>query len=316
MVTNPIAVIVGSGGQDGLLLTDKLKSLGYSVVGLIKDAIDITNPGSVNKFISDVRPKEVYFLAAYHHSSEDAPENEGELFRKSFDVHAVAAINFLDAIANFSPESRFFYASSCLVFEASEDQMQTEVTELRPESPYAISKVAGMNACHFYRSKKGVFASIGILYNHESPIRSIRFVTRKIAEAAARIAQEREGALVLGNLEAKVDWGYAPDYVDAMHRVLQLDTPKDYIVATGESHAVRDFAYLAFKHVGLNYLDYVSEKPNTLSRNNFSRIGDSTRLQLATGWIPSVSFEEMVTIMVDSELAFQRSSPTINVFDN
>lgn len=314
-MANPIAVVVGSGGQDGLLLTDKLRSLGYSVVGLIKDAIDITNSGNVNKFISDVRPKEVYFLAAYHHSSEDTPENEGELFRKSFNVHAIAAINFLDAIANFSPESRFFYASSCLVFEASGDRLQTEDTELHPESPYAISKAAGMNACHYYRSKKGVFASIGILYNHESPIRNPRFVTRKIAEAAARIAREREGTLVLGNLEAKVDWGYAPDYVDAMYQILQLGIPQDFIVATGVAHTVREFASLAFKHVGLNYLDYVSEKPSTLSRNNFSRIGDSTRLQLATGWIPSVSFEEMVTIMVDSAIVNKFSSETMQMKD-
>jgi GDPmannose 4,6-dehydratase len=299
---NLSAIIVGSGGQDGVLLTEYLMKLGYIVYGVKKNDIDISDPISVNKLISEIHPREVYFLAAYHHSSEDVPENEGDLFRKSFSVHTISAINFLDAIANFSPESRFFYASSCLIFAATEEMMQTENTAFSPETPYAMSKVAGMNACQHYKNKKGVFACSGILYNHESPLRSLRFVTRKIAQAAAKISIAREGDLVLGSLEAKVDWGYAPDFVVAMHKMLQLDKPEDFIVATGESHTVREFAKLAFKHVGLNYLDYVSEKPSTLSRSNFSRIGDPTRLKQRTNWKPTISLEQMVKLMVDAEL--------------
>ena len=295
-------MVVGSDGQDGQLLSKRLRSLGYGVLALNRGALDITSPGAVTALIQNERPDEVYFLAAHHHSSEEECADEGELFRESININATAALNFLDAIANRSPESRFFYASSCLVFPPSENVMQTEDTFLRPGSAYAITKATGMMICRHYRENKGVFASAGILYNHESPLRSKRFVTAKIASTAARIAREGSGELILGNVDAKVDWGYANDYVEAMHLILQADYATDYIVATGEAHTVGEFADIAFKHVGLDCRDYLSVRQQTLCRGNLTRIGDSSRLRSQTGWKPTVSFEELVCLMVDAEL--------------
>lgn len=295
-------MIVGSGGQDGQLLAGQLQSLGYEVCGLERKSMDIADPDAVTGLISDMHPQEVYFLAAHHHSSEDESSDEGDLFRQSISTNTVAVVNFLDAIASRSPASRFFFASSCLMFPPSENGMQNEDTLLRPDSAYAITKAAGMAICRHYREKRGVFASVGILYNHESPLRSGRFVTRKIASAAARIAKEGAGGLILGDVEAKVDWGYAPDYVDAMYRILQIDQPAEYVIATGEAHTVRELADIAFRHVGLDYRDHLTEKPQALSRKNLTRIGDSSRLRSHTGWKPTVSFKELVCLMVDAAL--------------
>ena len=301
-MTTLTALIVGSAGHDGRLLIAKLRELHYSVVGVTRETIDIKDPNSVNKLVDELRPKEVYFLAAYHKSSEDVRESDGILFRESMSTNALPAVNFLDAIATFSPRTRFFYASSSHIFAPCENGLQSEETELKPESPYAVSKVCGMMACRYYRKQKDVFACSGILYNHESPTRSSRFVTRKIAEAAVRIASKGGGALTLGNIDAMVDWGYAPDYVDAMHRMLQTDQPQDFVIATGEAHSVKEFARLAFMLVGLDIQDHLEIEPQLLSTQSFVRIGDSARLKMATGWAPTVSFEKLVEIMVSAEI--------------
>jgi len=300
-ISNSTAIIVGSSGQDGQLLSDRLEGIGYKIIGLKRDTLDITKPHDVTKLVKQVRPREIYFLAAHHHSSEDELQDEGELFRKSIEVHVIAVVNFLDSIANYSPTTRFFYASSCLIFAPAENELQTENTELHPESPYAITKVFGMMACRHYRNK-GIFASSGILYNHESPLRSKRFVSRKIVSAAAEIIQNQTGSLALGDLEAKVDWGYAPDYVKAMHLILQTDHPKDYIIASGQANTVRKFADIAFRRVGLDYRDHLSSESQKIYRTNLTRIGNSTLLRQETGWKPSISFEEMVYKMVDAEI--------------
>ena len=299
-MSKPIAVIIGSSGQDGKFLTDKLFGLGYAVVGITKDTIDITNANEVNELITNTLPAEIYFLASYHHSSEEVLGNEGDLLRKSIDIQFISAVNFLDAIAIHSPTSRFFYASSRLVF-SKQGNMQTEDTELRPECAYGISKVAGMNACRYYRMKKDVFASTGILYNHESSLRDKKFLSRKIISAAAHIAREGKGTLILGNLDNIIDWGYAPDYVDAMTRILKLPVPNDYIIATGIGHSVRQFAELAFGYYGLDYRKYVKVQSQIMVRKNLSMIGDSSRLQNDTGWKPTVNFEEMVCLMAKAE---------------
>ena len=296
----PVAVIVGSDGQDGQLLKKKLKSIGYSIEKITKDTMDITNPKQVNELISRIKPKEIYFLAAFHHSSEEKIKNDSKLFSKSIDVHVIATINFLDAITFYSPKSRFFYSSSCMVFSPS-NMLQTEETELKPESVYGISKAAGMMACQYYRKKMNVYASIGILYNHESSLRTINFVSSKIISAAAKIAREGKGCLKLGNLYAQVDWGYAPDYVDAMYRILKLDKPNNFIIATGESHSVEEFSEIAFDYFGLNYRKYVKQDKSVLYRENLKRIGDSSRLREKTGWSPTISFKTMITEMAKKE---------------
>ena len=296
-----IAVVVGSAGQDGTLLSQLLEHLGYEVLGLKRGDMDIFDSDAVVSFVSRHKPSEIYFLAAHHHSSEDITDNEGELFRLSMRIHFDAAVNFLNAIATRSPASRFFYAASSHVFGLTQGGKQSEATPLQPDSVYGITKVSGMMACRYYREKKGVFASVGILYNHESPLRDHRFVSRKIASTAARIAREGHGSIVLGNLDAQVDWGYAPDYVKAMSQILQAERPREYVIATGEAHTVREFAEIAFRSVGVDYRQHVSTKLELLTRQNLPRIGDASQLRTDTGWSPSISFEEMVRRLVYAE---------------
>lgn len=298
---NPVAVVVGSAGQDGTLLSQLLENRGYEVVGIKRGDMDICDADAVKKLMARQKPAEIYFLAAHHHSSEDTMDNEGELFHLSMRTHFDAAVNFLNAIATQSPASRFFYAASSHVFGLPQGGKQNEGTPLQPDSAYGITKVSGMMACRYYREKKGLFASVGILYNHESPLRDHCFVSRKIVSAAARIAREGQGSIVLGDLDAQVDWGYAPDYVEAMSRILRAERSSEYIVATGEAHTVREFAEIAFRSVGLDYRQHVSTKPELLMRQNPPRIGDATRLRTDTGWSPSISFEEMVRRLVDAE---------------
>lgn len=301
-MTNPVAIIVGSGGQDGQLLHSHLSALGYSVIGLNRGNIDILSANDVSNLISESQPAEVYYLAAYHHSSEDKIIDDATLFHNSFNVHVHGLVNFLDAIAKYSAKSRLFYASSSLIFGNPQDEIQSEDSKLNPENPYAISKVAGMMACRFYREHKDIFAASGILYNHESPLRSPRFVTRKIIQAAVNIYRNGHGKLRLGNLDGKVDWGYAPDFVDAMHRVLQISVPQDFVIATGNGRSVREFASLAFSLLDLDYCKYVISDSDVLSRNSSLRLGDASLLRQKTGWEPKTSFENMVAIMIESEM--------------
>lgn len=296
------AIVVGDKGQDGVLLSKQLEEVGYKVIGLNKLNFDILSTASVMGLIDKHRPSEIYFLAAHHNSSEDKLDSDGLLFRHSFDVNVHALINFLDAIAAVSPSTRIFYASSSLIFGTPNSEVQSESTECKPETPYAISKVAGMNACRYYREARGVFASIGILYNHESHLRSPKFLSRKIVQAAIKIQRFGSGELRLGNLDNIVDWGYAPDFVDAMLRVMMLDEPGEFIIATGKGHSVKEFLILAFSELGIDYRDHVVIDSEVISRNSTVRIGDSSLLRVKTGWAPSVSFEDMVSLLVDAEL--------------
>ena len=296
------AIIVGSKGQDGQLLADLLRGKEYELILVSRGQPDITNASAVSNLVSGTNPDEIYFLAAHHHSSESELESDGPLFRQSSDIHVLSAVNFLDAIASKVPAARFFYASSSHIFPHSAGHLLDEETAPVPENIYAITKHFGMMACRFYRDRRKVFASCGIFFNHESALRSPTYLSRKIAIAAATISKHKTGELVLGDLDALVDWGYAPDYVEAMHRVLQLENPSDYVIASGKAHTVRQFVEIAFSHVGLDYMAHVKVQPNLLSKRVETRIGNASRIKADTGWSPTVSFEEMVMMMVDAEL--------------
>ncbi len=297
------AIIVGSKGQDGQLLADLLSEKGYELILVSRGQPDITNASAVSNLVSGTNPDEIYFLAAHHHSSEDELGSDEAIFKKSADIHVISAVNFLEAIASKVPAARFFYASSSHIFPHSTDHLLDEETPPAPDNIYAITKHFGMTACRFYRDKRKVFASCGILFNHESGLRSPKYLSRKVAIAAAMISKNKTGTLVLGDLDASVDWGHASDYVEAMHRVLQLETPSDYVIASGKAHTVRQFVEIAFGHVGLDYMAHVKVEPNLLSKRVETRIGNASRLKADTGWSPTVSFEDMVTMMVDAEMA-------------
>ncbi len=309
------AIIVGSEGQDGRLLFDRLVGDDWNVIGIgrqsIRDSsgresgrIDIRDQAAVFDLVSIASPDAVFYLPAVHQSSEGAQaQDDAALLRRSWEVHVSGLVHFLEAIANPGNGS-LFYASSSLVFGDPDRTPQNEATPIRPGNIYAITKAAGMNLCRYYRTHRRVRASSGILFNHESPLRGQSFVSQKIARGVAAIRAGHQRQLVLGNLEAEVDWGYAPDYVDAMVRISALPVGDDYVIATGKAHTVQEFAAIAFAHAGLEWRDHVVEDGNLLTGKYHSRVGDARRLRDATGWKPSVTFADMVRRLVDAA-AFQ-----------
>jgi GDPmannose 4,6-dehydratase len=302
------AIIVGSSGQDGQLLAEHLIHKDYELTLLGRLSLDITNADKVSQVVERVIPDEIYFLAAYHHSAEDIQDPDNIIFRKSFDIHVTALSHFLESIAQVNPKARLFYASSSHIFSDYKGEIQSENTSTRPENVYAISKYAGMMTCRYYREHRQLFVSCGILYNHESSLRSPNFLSRKVTKAAVAIKRKEKESLILGNLDIMVDWGYAPDYVDAMYRMLQLDMPADYIVATGKLHTVRQLVEIAFNYVGLDYRQYVVEEDDLICKSSETRVGDASRLICDTGWQPTISFEEMIKQLVDAEMSEVSSS--------
>jgi GDPmannose 4,6-dehydratase len=297
------AIIVGSNGQDGRHLANLLRRKGYQLVCVTKGNLDITNKVDVHELVSSFSPHEIYLLAAYHHSAEAVIESDEIRFERSLELHATSTIYFLEAMAHSAPEARLFFAASSHIFPDSGMHALNEDSIPRPENIYAITKYGGMLACKYYRENKGVFASCGVLFNHESSLRPPHFLSRKIAIAAARVSRKQADSVELGNLDAVVDWGYAPDYVDAMRRILQVEYPSDYVIATGKAHTVREFAEIAFRYVGLDYRDFVKIKPDLLTKHIETRIGDASKLARDTGWKPTMTFAEMVQELVRYELS-------------
>ncbi len=296
------ALIVGSSGQDGKFLEKFLQGKSYTVHGFNSKNVDILDAESVENKLKTISPDEVYYLAAFHHSSESLPLNPDEILKRSRQVHVEGFRNFLSKI---SPESKIFYASSSHVFSGS-DGKQDERYPQEKSSPYATTKIEGMALCHEAR-KKGIFASVGILYNHESPFRSPDFVSRKITSGVAKIHLGLVDKLELGDLDSEIDWGYAGDYVDAMWRILQLQKPDDFIIATGVSHIIRDFVEVAFSSVGRNWKDHVVINKNFLKKTSHRRIGNPQKIKAATGWVPMTSFESMIDMMVKNDLELLRN---------
>jgi GDPmannose 4,6-dehydratase len=308
------AIIIGSRGQDGRLLTDLLLAGGYAVLGIDRGEtslsgapaepyppVDILDRAAVAQTITRFRPDELYFFAAYHHSSEDRLDADAELFRASYAIHVEAYINVLEAVKNASPTTRIFYAASSHIFKGTAADRQDERTPIHPLCVYGITKTAGYFTGRFYRNAHNLFVANGILYNHESSLRQDKFVSMKIIRGAARIKNGRQDKIVLGDLNAEIDWGYAPDYVDAFHRILNSDRPDDFIVATGVKHRVRDFVSIAFNALGLDWTKHVEERPSLITKQNVTLVGSPAKLMAVTGWKPSVDFTGMIKLLLQAE---------------
>lgn len=311
------ALITGVTGQDGSYLTEFLLDQGYDVIGMVRRSSTVTferiahlqdritlAPGDLLDEVSliDVlrthRPDEVYNLAAqsFVQTSFTQPVLTSE-------TTAMGVTRLLDAIRIVDPEIRFYQASSSEMFGKVQEVPQTETTPFWPRSPYGCAKVFGYWATVNYRESYGLFASNGILFNHESPRRGETFVTRKISRAAAAIKLGLQKDLFLGNLDAKRDWGYAPEYVEGMWRMLQVDEPDDYVLATNETHTVKEFVEEAFAHLGLEWQKYVRhdvryERPAEVDL----LIGNPAKARKKLDWEPKVRFKELVQIMVDADL--------------
>jgi GDPmannose 4,6-dehydratase len=309
----PRAIIIGATGQDGTLLYQLLDGKKYQIFGIGRtriitnnetwkdeQTVDIGNFQEVSALVRKIRPDEIYHLAAVHHSSEDAITDPVMLFGKSFSVNVASLFNFLEAIRQFSPKPRLFYAASSHIFGRPDTEPQDENTCIHPLNVYAVTKVSGLNLCQMYRTVYHVFASAGILFNHESPLRGGQFVSQKIARGAVRCRKDPSYRLFLGDLKGEVDWGYAPDYVDAMHRIMNLPEADDFVIATGEKHTVEDFVRIAFDTLGLDWREFVTESKGIITRPAVALVGNPAKLAGKTGWQCSVTFSGMVKKMVES----------------
>ena len=314
------ALITGITGQDGRYLAQYLYSIGYEVYGMMHGQNNIKqkwiqdNAPYVNLLEGDVmdlfsimkclelsNPDEVYNLGAM--SYVDLSWNEPYMFGQ---VTGIGVLNMLQAIRLFDKENKikFYQASSSEMFGKVQETPQKETTRLYPRSPYGVAKAYGHHMTINYRESYNMFACTGILFNHESPLRGEEFVTKKITKAVARIKLGKQQKLILGNLDSKRDWGYAGDYVKAMHLMLQHETPDDYIVSTGETHTVREFCQIAFSKAGIkNWEDYVISDPNLRRLAEVDLlVGDSTKAKVQLGWEPKVSFDQLIDMMVEYDL--------------
>jgi GDPmannose 4,6-dehydratase len=321
-----IALITGITGQDGSYLAELLLQKGYRVFGLVRRAstfntgridhlldifpadrleyvrADLTDGSSLGRLLRLIKPDEIYHLGAQSHVavSFEVPEY-------TTDADALGTVRLLESIREIGITPRLYNAGSSEMF-GSTPPPQNETSFMQPRSPYAAAKLFAFQICWMYREAYGMWIANGILFNHESPRRGETFVTRKISRAVARISLGIQHKLVLGNLEARRDWGYAPEYVEAMWRILQHTEPDDFVVATGEMHSVREFVELAFQHIGItNWAKYVETDAMYRRPLEVDALrGDSTKAREKLGWQPKVTFNELVRIMVDADVRHQR----------
>ena len=299
------AIVVGNRGQDGSLMTSRLEQEGYRIIGLGRTTtdpselgpFDIADGGAVFDLVGALQPEEVYYLASCHHAAEEEQPDPLTLYDRSFATHVTGLVNFLEAIRLRSRHTRLLYAGSSHAFGTATAPLQDESTPLNPSAAYGITKAAGIRCCRQYRDEFGLFAAVAILFNHESAGRRREFVSQKIIRGAIDILEKRSEGLLLGDLSARVDWGYAPDYVDAMVRICRQDHAGDFVVATGKSHSVLDFVSIVFGLAGLTLEGHVEENKDVLRKPVRPLVGDAEKLRRLTGWSPSVSFEEMVTLL-------------------
>ncbi len=330
------ALITGITGQDGYFLSQLLLSKGYEVYGVVRrnskksagnldllpEAVrreirllegDVTDTNFMNRAVEEIRPDELYHLAA---QSFVAYSFTNPSF--TYDVNIGGTLNAINAVRDYSPKTRFYFAGTSELFGEPDRVPQNEETPFRPRSPYAVSKLAGFWTVRVYREGYGLFASNGILFNHESEVRGPEFVTRKISLGVASIASGSEEPILLGNLSARKDWGYARDYVEGMWMMLQRDKPDDYVLGTGESHTVREFAQEAFKVAGmelrwegegLNEVGIADGKVVVKVSKEFFRpleaenfLADYSKAKRELGWAPKTTFKELVRIMVEHDM--------------
>lgn len=306
------SLIIGAGGQDGTFLTERLAQRGDRVIGVSRrqvwstaaenwDAVDILQPEQVLSLMQKTQPAECYYLPAFHHSAEDASLLSGApaLFERSYAVHVRGLIHFLHAIAQTSKHTRLFYAASSHVFGSPAGERLDESTPLNPENVYGITKTMGIHCCRHFRRELGVFAATGILFNHESHLRPVKFLSQKIVRGVLAFQADKTKKLVLGDLSATVDWGYAGDYVEAMTRILGHSAPEDFVVATGEPHTVGEFLRITCEIVGVDWRECAVTDDGILTKKPVRLIGDHGKLRRLTGWHPATSLQGMIKMMLD-----------------
>ena len=317
------AIVTGVSGQDGSYMAELLQQKGYRVIGLVRNtetaeqklndfsvkvaeliAWDMLHQEALETLLAEYKPDEVYNFAAYSSGSGmyDEPVNMGE-------INGLAVTRILEAIRKVNTKIKFCQASSSELFGEAEESPQSETTRFNPRSPYGAAKLYAHSMINIYRKKHGLFASSAILFNHESPRRGMGFVTRKITHEAAKIKLGLATELLLGNLDARRDWGFAGDYVFAMWKMLQHNRADDYVISSGQTHSVRELCETAFSHLGLDYRDYVRESRDAFRQaEKVELVGNSARARTELGWQPEVDFTTLITMMVDADLKQLRNN--------
>ena len=321
---NKTALITGINGMDGSHLADLLLTKGYTVYGMerrsstpnrtntkhLEEKItflngDLTDQNSLLRCLKESNPDEVYNLASQSFVGEswNTPE-------QTSDVTGLGVLRMLEAIREYNPKIKFYQASSSEMFGRMVENPAKETTPFYPRSPYGVAKLYGHWITKNYRESYDMFACSGILFNHESERRGIEFVTRKISDGVARIKLGLEDHITLGNLDAKRDWGYAPDYVEGMWMMLQQETPEDYVIATGETHSIKDFLTEAFNHIGIkDWEPYIKQDPRFMRPAEVDVLrGNSSEADLHMGWKPKTNFSELVKKMVDNDLELLKNA--------
>ena len=306
------AIIIGYSGQDGTILSNKLKLLNFEVLGITKDktystlkeydqkVLNISSKADIYNIIKNFKPNQVYYLAAFQSSSAQIIDDEDpNNLKNSFEVNVFSLQYFLEGVYLFSRDTVVFYAASSHIYGDTKTLIQNEETDFSPIDYYGISKVSGINLCKYYREKKSLSIAVGIMYNHESIYRKESFVSIHIIKSAFDILNGDKKHLHIGNLDAKVDWGSAYDYVDAMITLLNKQLSGNFIIATGKQHSVREFVQIVFDQLGLDFEKHVIGANNVNHKKRNNLCGDSSKLQKMTGWSKKTSFYEMITDMVD-----------------
>jgi GDPmannose 4,6-dehydratase len=319
-------VITGAAGQDGLILGLRLAKAGHQIVGIVRNAdqkkflegynpqiqaetLDSSTLKPVREFLERIQPDQIYHLSAKSSVANSWSDSENTLQTNIFHT-----LNWLNALNELKMHStRFYHASSSEMFGLPKSHPQTEETLLHPRSPYGVSKVAAHHLVVNYRESFGQFSSTGILFNHESPLRDLKFVTRKITNGVAKIARGKADSLTLGNLDISRDWGWAPDYVDGMISILNHNSPDDFILATRKSHTLKEFVTTAFASAGITEWEKYLRIDSSLSRpaDVISVVGDSTKANQILGWAPTTTFDAIVKAMVDFDLEIVESGVTV-----
>jgi GDPmannose 4,6-dehydratase len=321
------AFITGINGQDGSYLSELLLKKGYKVYGIVRrnsylenqttrlDDIskkleltygDVLDETSLEKIIRSIKPDEIYNLAAQSHVRISF-----EIPKFTTETNALGVLNMLEVVRKNSRNSKFYQASSSEMFGISVDSdgFQRETTRFDPNSPYGCSKVFGYNMVRFYRRAYKIFACNGILFNHESPRRGANFVTNKIVKAAVKIKLNLEKKLYLGNLDAFRDWGHSKDYVDAMHKIINYSKPEDFVIATGQTHSIRDFCKITFQKLGLNYKDYVVQKEKYFRPSEVKYLrGDSKKAKKLLKWKPKYTLDKLIDEMINYWLNYYKKN--------
>lgn len=306
------AIIVGSSGQDGTILTQKLTLLGYDILGIGKDRtyssiqqfdqlnLSISSKNDVFNIVKEFQANQIFYLAAFQNSSVQIIDDEDSIILKnSLEINLISLQYFLEAIFLYSKKTVVFYASSSHIFGDTLLKKQNEETSFSPIDYYGITKVAGIQLCKYYRNNKSLSVAVGIMYNHESIYRKETFVSIHIIRGALDIYYGKKNELVLGDLDAMVDWGSAFDYVDAMISLLDKRISGDFIISTGKQHSVKEFVQVVFNYLNLDSSKYLSESKNFVKKGRNNLCGDYSKIQKMVGWEPKIPFQKMITDMVD-----------------